>query len=111
MPLFFEASIIRRQARTRKGQTIKETLPNGVNTKILDANQLRTSTVIRNVLNLTNPLATDQILYAYSEQDLDDGKVFTIEPGASIAIESSDAVWAKTSGANPVPYEIDQGTE
>lgn len=111
MPIFFEASIIRRTARTRKGETIKDDLPPGVNTMILAANQLRTSTVIRNTMNLVSPSATDQILYAYSEADLDDGNYFTIEPGASIAIEALDSVWAKTSDVNPIPYEIDQGTE
>lgn len=116
MPLFFEASVIRRQARARKGSTERVTIPasgstpNG-NEILIPANALRVDAVIRNCLGLPGfPGGSAVLYYDYFDNPNMLTEGFPLEPGASIAVQPNQIVYARSSSGN-IPVAIDIGEE
>lgn len=116
MPLFDEASVIRRQARARIGDTLRVnipavgTSPNG-NELGLAANALRVDAVIRNCLGLPGfPPGAAVLYYDYFDNPNMLTEGFPLEAGASIAIQPNQNVYMKAS-AGVIPVAIDVGAE
>lgn len=116
MPAFFRASVFQPLARTRNAAISRAEIPqdgdtpNG-NTILIDGNTLRTDAVVRNILNLSNPSATDVLWYGY-EDDADlTATGFPLEPGASISIQAGLTVYAKSGSVTAIPVAVDGGLE
>jgi hypothetical protein len=116
MPIFFRASVFQPIARTRGASvdrgiaTVPGVTPNG-NTRIILGSTLNTSTVLRNIENIFNPLSADVLWYGYGD-DVDLTLTgFPLEPSASIAIEANRDVYVKVGGLNPIHWAADAGSE
>ena len=116
MPLFYEASVIRRQARARNGDTQRINIPfaglspNG-NTVLLASDALRVDAVIRNCLGLPGfPAGVAVLFYDYFDNANILTEGFPLEAGASIDIQPNQVVYAKAS-AGVIPVAIDVGAE
>lgn len=116
MPLFDEASVIRRQARARIGSTERVDVPalgpspNG-NLLALNSNALRVDAVIRNCLGLPGfPAGAAVLFYDYFDNVNMLTEGFPLEAGASIAVQPNQAIYMRSS-AGVIPVAIDVGAE
>ncbi len=116
MPLFYRASVFSPIARTRSATisrgiaTVAGVTANG-NTLIIAGSTLNTSTVLRNIENIFNPLSADVLWYGYSD-DVDLTLTgFPLEPSASISIEANKDVYVKVGGVTPIHWATDAGAE
>lgn len=116
MPAFFRASVFQPLARTRNATIVRIDIPQdgdtpNQNTVLIDGSALRTDAVVRNILNLSNPNATDVLWYGYEDDANLLATGFPLEPGASISIQAGLTVYAKSGTGTTIPVAIDGGLE
>jgi hypothetical protein len=111
MPIIYEASVIRRNARARKGLTRQATAIGANNTVAAVENALRVDLVLRNLLGVPGfPAGGDTLFYDYFDNPNILTEGFPLEPGASIAVQPNQALYVRSNGGN-IPYSVDEGLE